>query len=173
MDSAIVEATANSDSLKFSHVGILDVSDSGEVSVIEASPRHGVVITSLDEFIKNSDNGAVVKRLDMNYPVNTVIENAKSFLGIDYDWWYLPDNDKIYCSELVEKSYVNYDGTPVFPTIPMNFRNGDDEIPAFWQELFDKLGMQVPEGVAGTNPSQISHFPKLKLVCRFKNTPNY
>lgn len=162
MSSAIADATAHSDSLKFSHVGIILIDEStGALSVIEATGRYGVVVTPIDSFMNKSEKGVIVKRLDIDYPVDRVIERAKSYLGRGYDWWYLPDNEEIYCSELVEKCYLMTDGTPIFPTIPMNFRDKNGEMPQFWTDLFNRLGKPIPEGVAGTNPTQISRHPHL------------
>lgn len=165
MSKAIVNATAATDSLQFSHVGIISFDSDGEPVVIEATGKDGVVITPMASFMQKAQAGAVVKRLDIEYPVNETLKRAHSFLGRGYDWWYLPDNEEIYCSELVEKCYLNYNGSPIFSTIPMNFRNPDGTMPQFWTTLFDRLNRPVPEGMPGTNPSQISHNEHLTTVC--------
>lgn len=181
MSSAIADATAHNDAVKFSHVGIILVDNnldcavrtqdscckpsccSNQISVLEANAK-GVVITPLDSFINNVPNGFVVKRLDIDFPVEECIKRAKTYLGRGYDWWYLPDNEEIYCSELVEKSYLKEDGTPIFETIPMNFRDSNGNMPQFWTELFERLGRSIPEGEPGTNPTQLSHNPHLKTI---------
>lgn len=167
MSQAIANATAHDDSLKFSHVGIVTLNADGAVSIIEASEKYGVTISPLDSFLYKTADGAIVKRLDFDFPVDSAIENARSFVGRNYDWWYLPDNDEIYCSELVEKSYRNFDGSPIFSTIPMTFRDKNGEIPQFWTDLFSRLGMEIPEGTPGTNPTQISKNPHLVPILRF------
>lgn len=164
MSQAISEATAAGDSIKFSHVGIIEIDNSGKATVIEATGKYGVVITPIDSFMNKAKAGAVIKRLDLEYPVEETIEKAKSYLGRAYDWWYLPDNEEIYCSELVEKSYLTEDGTPIFSTIPMNFRDSNGNMPQFWTDLFARLGKPIPEGVAGTNPTQISHNQTLEYI---------
>lgn len=164
MSRAIADATAPADSLQFSHVGIIEVDDQGGVSVIEATGRSGVTITPLDSFMIQARAGVVVMRINGDFPAQACIERAKSFLGMDYDWWYLPDNNKIYCSELVEKSYLNADGSPIFVTIPMNFRDKYGNMPQFWIDLFARLGRPIPEGLPGSNPTQISRSPLLQVV---------
>lgn len=164
MSRAIADATAPNDSLQFSHVGIIEVSPRGEVSVIEATGHSGVTVTLLDSFMIHARAGVVVMRVNVDFPVRECIERAKRHLGAGYDWWYLPDNDKFYCSELVEKSYLNADGTPIFSTIPMNFRDKDGNMPQFWIDLFARLGRPIPEGLPGTNPTQLSRSPLLTPV---------
>ena len=185
MSSAIADATAQNDSVKFSHVGIVLVDNNSDcavntqvscckpsccgaqISVLEANAK-GVVITPLDSFINNAPNGFIVKRLDIDFPVEKCIERAKTYLGRGYDWWYLPDNDEIYCSELVEKSYLMEDGMPIFETLPMNFRDRNGNMPQFWTELFERLGRSIPEGEPGTNPTQLSQDPRLKTIAVYK-----
>lgn len=165
MSNAIAEATAQSDSLKFSHVGIIMIDDNSHMpSVIEATGQKGVVITPIDSFMNEATSGVVVKRLELDFPIDRSIDRAKSYLGRGYDWWFLPDNDEIYCSELVEKSYLLDDNTPVFSTIPMNFRDKEGNMPQFWTDLFNRLGKPIPEGVAGTNPTGISKSPHLRTI---------
>ncbi|MCM1310902.1 MAG: hypothetical protein NC301_07760 [Bacteroides sp.] len=171
MSRAIASATAQTDSVKFSHVGIIEVDSLGNVGVIEATGKYGVVITPLCDFLNKAEAGAVVKRLGADIQVAESIYRAKRYLGRAYDWWYLPDNEEIYCSELVEKSYIRPDGTPVFSTIPMNFRDKEGNMPQFWTDLFSRLGKPIPEGEQGTNPTQISRHPGLEFVCSYPGKP--
>ncbi|MCH5318801.1 MAG: hypothetical protein J1E38_03725 [Paramuribaculum sp.] len=169
---AITDATSSSDSLRFDHVGIIDIDPTGVISVIEASPSRGVTVTAFDDFLSSSPTiggkpGVVVKRVNVVFNPDSVIAKAKSHLGEEYDWWYLPDNGKMYCSELVYESYRDDNGRPLFSSKPMNFRASDGSMPAFWVELFDKLGMDVPEGVEGTNPNDMSKESILSEVKRF------
>lgn len=169
MSQAISEATAIGDSIKFTHVGIIEIDPDGRTNVIEATGKYGVVITPIDTFMLKAKAGAVIKRLNIDYPIEKTIKRAKKYLGKGYDWWYLPDNEEIYCSELVEKSYLKEDNTPIFTTIPMNFRDSEGNMPQFWQDLFSRLGKPIPEGVQGTNPTQISHNQALIHICTIRN----
>ncbi|MCH5325636.1 MAG: hypothetical protein J1E29_00345, partial [Duncaniella sp.] len=77
---------------------------------------------------------------------------------------FLPDNDKMYCSELVYESYLTESGAHIFEAAPMNFRAADGSMPQFWLELYAELGVPVPEGIPGTNPNDLSKSPLLKIV---------
>lgn len=168
---AIADATAWSDSIKFVHVAIVAV-ESGKPYIIEATAADGVVITPWDDFLRSSPlvdgcPGVVVMRVNKDFPVADAVNRARSHLGESYDWSYRPANGKMYCSELVYDSYLNYDGTPLFTARPMNFRDADGNMPAFWTELFSRLNEPVPEGVPGTNPNDMSKEPVLVEVHRY------
>ena len=167
---AIADATEwEETSMRFVHVGIIEVRDSTEINVIEASPQKGVRLISLDDFLAEapllSGRPAVaVKRCISEFPVEKTISNAKRFLGQPYDWWYMPDNGKIYCSELVFESFLDDNGNHIFESHPMNFKAKDGSIPQFWIDLFEEIGEPIPEGVEGTNPSDLSKSKNLRPV---------
>lgn len=165
MHNAIVDATVRDDALPITHVGIVYVDSAAQAYVIEATGERGVVLTPFDAFC-DSASGVVVKRITADVPIAAAIERALAFVGRPYDWWYLPDNDALYCSELVEKCFLYADGTPVFKTKPMNFRDPDGRMPQFWTDLFAQLGRPVPEGLPGTNPADMARSPILQEVWR-------
>lgn len=169
---AITSATGTDSLLNFDHVGIIEKTDKDSVVVIEASPRLGVHITPLKEFVDetvtiNGKPGLVVKRLCGDYPFQKIIERAKTFIGQEYDWWFLPDNGKMYCSELIYESYLDNEGKHIFQTVPMNFRANDGSMPDFWIELFEKIGEEIPEGKLGTNPNDLFNSNNLIEILRF------
>lgn len=167
---AISESTGEEgDTVKFVHVGIIEVEENGEVYVIEASPDEGVREIALEKFMEevpkvNGESIIAIKRITKDYPVSETIERAKSHLGEPYDWWYLKDNGKMYCSELVYESYIDEDGEYIFETQPMNFRGPDGSMPQFWIELFDELKEPIPEGKPGTNPNDMGKSKFLKDI---------
>lgn len=170
--NAITVSTGLPDDISFVHVGIVNVMAKDSIVVIEASPEKGVCVTPLSDFLDTASKidgspAVVVKRLDISYPVNKMIETALGFVGEEYDWWYLPDNGKMYCSELIYESFVDNTGDHIFNAYPMNFRDKDGKMPEFWVSLYDKLGMAVPEGIMGTNPNELSRDKKLKEIFRF------
>lgn len=171
--NAITAATAQGATLKFSHVAIVALKDDGTPYVVEASSRCGVARTAWDDFLAaaepiNGQPGVVVMRVtDPHFPLNEAVVRAESHIGQAYDWSFLPDNGQFYCSELVYESFRKTDGTPLFTARPMNFRDADGRMPAFWTELFERLGEPIPEGVPGTNPHDLAQAPVLKEVWRF------
>lgn len=152
---AITDATAQSDVTKFDHVGMI-VTENKEVFVLEATSRKGVVLTPFQEFVAKSDAGYIIKRVKKPLDTKKIISNAKSHLGKAYDWSFRPNNNKLYCSELIYESFTDENDQPIFHAQPMNFRDANGDIPTFWIDLFQKLGEQIPEGVMGTNPNDLS-----------------
>ena len=130
-------------------------------SVIEAVGK-GVVTTPLDSLRTHKGHYLVarVRRADRRKS----LENARVYLGRHYDWLYLPDNDAIYCSELVQLSFVDGHGRPIFQTVPMTFRDSTGQIPSHWLELYERNGIAVPEGEAGSNPAELSQRKIVKIV---------
>lgn len=90
--------------------------------------------------------------------------DAKTYLGQPYDLYFLPENNMLYCSELVYLSYVR-NGKPLFCAAPMNLKNAQGEYPKYWQDLFARLGQPVPQGELGTNPQDMSRSRRLR-PCR-------
>lgn len=157
---AISDATTVGDSLNFVHVGIIEIMDDGEIFVLEASPEQGVREIPLSSFM-SLNPFTVIKRISIPFPVEETLKRAKSHIGEPYDWWYLPDNGKMYCSELVADSYLDYEGERLFESKPMNFRSEDGFFPEFWIELFRELGEEIPQGLPGTNPNDLFRNPNL------------
>ena len=92
------------------------------------------------------------------------MENAKRFLGLPYDIYFLPENEALYCTELIHSSYRQKDGKPIFTAAPMNFKDADGNFPVYWQQLFERLGQPIPQDVPGTNPQAMSKEPALRPV---------
>ena len=66
------------------------------------------------------------------------------------------DHVAIYCSELVQFSFVDKQGKRVFSPIPMSFHDSQGQITEFWIRFYKEHGMEVPEGFPGTNPGELS-----------------
>lgn len=166
---AIDAATARESGESFSHVAIIEVAEDG-IYAIEAASESGVQRITLDDFLAaathdESGNPAVtVMRLDGEYDTAAFIANAKRYIGEPYDHYFMPDNGRMYCSELVYESYRDENGNPIFTARPMNFRAADGTMPAYWTELFATLGEAVPQGVLGTNPNDMAREPILERL---------
>lgn len=160
MDEAISSATREEGALNLIHVAIAEVK-ADSVWIIDATIAHGVDRHPLDTFLRDFTlkNGEypefVVKRVK-GIDADAAVKRAKSFCGRAYDVRFLPDNEELYCTELVQKSYLDADGRPVFKSEPMNFKAPDGTMPPYWEWLFGQLGMEVPQGVPGTNPQKMS-----------------
>lgn len=172
MSQAIAQATASADSLKFDHVAMLFTDGEGKLNVIEATPREGVHVTTLEEFLDSSPRiygkpAVVVMRVNIEFSAEEAIRNATAHCGEEYDFLYLPDNGKTYCSELIYESYLDLSGQPIFEAQPMNFRAADGTMPAFWARLFEEEEIPIPEGVPGTNPQDLSKSSNLTEIYRY------
>lgn len=169
MAEAIGAATAGTAELNIIHVAIAEVRNDS-VWVIDATIKHNVDRHPLDTFVRDFTlkDGSLpvfeVKRLKSCKDASRYVENAKRFIGEPYDVTFLPDNGAKYCSELVRDSYVLEDGSYIFGAAPMNFKDSAGEMPVYWERLFSRLGIPVPQGVLGTNPKAMSEEEVLESV---------
>lgn len=84
-------------------------------------------------------------------------DSALAMLGTPYDDAFLPDNGKLYCSELIALAFDRANGSRVFEQRPMTFK--DPRTGTFfsaWEAYYTALGMPIPEGVEGCNPGGLS-----------------
>ncbi|MBR5639221.1 MAG: hypothetical protein IKW83_05595 [Muribaculaceae bacterium] len=162
---AISEATVHdTTALPFYHVAIATWIN-GNLYALEAIDE-GVVLTPYDRFcnrIANSLGGLRVGRLLDRSGIDQSVSNAMEHLGKPYDDLYMIDTQEIYCSELVQLSYVNGKGQRIFPLIYMSFHDSNGRILDYWLEHYAKHGMAVPEGALGTNPAQIAKDPAIEI----------
>lgn len=170
--TAIADASDHSGKLRLCHVAIVDVDSLGKPCIIEASDEKGVTVTDFVTFVNstakiNGKPGVIIKRLKIPFNAEEAISKARSFIGQPYDWNFLPDNGKMYCSELVCESFFNNDGERIFKSVPLNFKDKNGNIPKFWTDLFIKLGTDMPQGVDGSNPNDMFMEPVLTEVYRF------
>lgn len=172
MTDAIVDATCHKEDIKFSHVAIAECCGD-KIFVIEATSDGGVRRITLDDFLKESGRDSqgnpmvAVYRLHDNSRGRAAAARAKTYIGLPYDYAFLPDNGAMYCSELVYESYLDDEGRHIFSSRPMTFKGADGEFDGFWTELFSSLGMEIPEGMPGTNPQDMSKESCIEEVYRF------
>lgn len=169
MSDAIGAATSAGD-LNIIHTAIADVDPDGSVWIIDATIRHGVDRHPLDTFLTDftlkdgSYPEFIVMRLKDTTGVSASVERAKAFTGLVYNFSFTPCDSARYCTELVRDSYLTPEGSFIFSEAPMNFLAPDGTMPTYWEQLFDILGIPVPQGVPGTNPKAMSGEPCLKKV---------
>lgn len=148
----ITDATQGIDGLKIDHVAIYHHTDSADYA-LEAIGK-GVVLTPLTAFLNRTKGKegkplVAVGRVITDCDMNTSMKRALSYVGRPYDHFYMPDDKEIYCSELVQKSFVDHHGLPVFPTIPMSFHDKDGKILDSWKQFYAFYHREVPEGEPG------------------------
>lgn len=168
MASGIAAATG-SGALNLIHVAIAEVDRKDSVWIIDATIAHGVDRHPLDTFLRDftlKDGSLpefIIKRVS-GVDADAAVERAKTFCGQPYDVCFLQDNGAMYCSELVQNSYLDASGKQVFQSSPMNFAAPDGTMPVYWEQLFAILGMEVPQGAPGTNPQKMSESEILSEV---------
>lgn len=132
----------------YSHVAIFF---NGEI--FHATQEKGVVNQDLSDFLQDEDVYDVYR-----YPAieaEAAFKRAKLRLGKPYNFSFYPQSDSFYCSEYIAEIL------PIFDTIPMQFGDEENLISDFWQEYYWDLGLAVPLGQPGTNPSQLAQSRKL------------
>lgn len=162
---AISEATVHdATDLPIYHVAIATWVN-GKLYALEAIDE-GVVLTPYDKFCERtiSKGGMLIGRLRDRSGIDQSVSNAMEHLGKPYDNLYMIDTQEIYCSELVQLSYVNGKGQRLFPLVNMSFHDAQGRIIDYWRKHYAKHGMAVPEGALGTNPAQIAHDPAIIIL---------
>lgn len=159
--NSITSVTDGVDGLGIDHVAIYS-----EGNVIEAIPVKGVVEWPLDSLLARLTlNDAVLVGRVRGVDPQCSVENAAKFVGLPYDDIFMPGDSAIYCSELVQVSYVSKKGSgPVFGTIPMSFHDSTGRVTDFWTKFYAARGLVVPEGEPGSNPGQISRDQQVRIL---------
>ena len=166
--SAITDVTHGIDEMGINHVAIFHKDKNGSYA-IEAIHK-GVCINPIDSFINaNKGNGdnrqIIIGRINHDsIDISKSIHNALKYVGRPYDFYFEPSDSAIYCSELVQISFVDHKGKLLFHTTPMSFHNDSGEITAFWRNYYSKAGMNVPEGAPGSNPGELSREKIIKML---------
>ena len=145
-------------------MGIVYIASTDSVFVLEATPPL-VKLTPIDEFLypnkENSKNPLwVAGRLKQEYShlIEPALEYGITLTGKGYDYGFVLDNDKYYCSELVYKIFrVANGGVELFPLNTMTFcAPGDTTTLESWVKYFDEHSLPIPEGQLGINPGPMS-----------------
>lgn len=170
---AIVSVTEGIDLQRVSHVAIVCQESNGEMYALEASGKHGVWLNPIHSFFVHCDHSAeghpmvLLGRLKDTTSIASCVEKAKTYLGRPYDYQYMPSDSALYCSELVQLSYIDHAGEAIFPQVPISFHDHNGQILPFWTTYYQQWNMAVPEGEPGTNPGGISRSDKITIVGKF------
>ena len=149
MGQAVKESTG-----QYTHVAMVE-RKGDSLFVIDATQKRGVARRAIENTFA-SKMPVEVYRLTIPFDTAAVLARAHALTGKPYDNAFLPDNDAYYCSELIQAVFDT-----LFPSAPMNWRDKEGKLPDYWQKHFEELGIPVPEGVMGTNPTDLSRSPRL------------
>jgi len=159
---AISSVTASRYNLPLSHMGIVQIA-SNDTFVIEAVSK-GVTRTPWQVF-RQRYRDIYAGRIRQASPgfIDSTLEFCRRQLGKAYDVYFLMDNDRYYCSELIYDAtlYAN-GGVPFFELASMTYKNlRSDAYNSHWVAYFEKLNAPIPEGQPGCNPGGISLSEKI------------
>jgi hypothetical protein len=165
ISEAIDQVTQTSGATHFSHVGLVEVTDTGIV-VLHAYPEGGTCIVSLSEFLhpKGDSVRVIAYRLknEGQKAIPVAIRKAHSMLGKPYNFSYVLSDTAHYCSEFV---YLAFAADSVFKLEPMTFKDPKTgTFPAAWVEYYQKMGIEIPEGKPGCNPNGLAASEKLEKI---------
>lgn len=179
---AIEIVTPGYNNYNFSHIGIIvELGDPNcinpnyiyedNIRVLEAIPNK-VTTTRLDSFLNRSIDSnekpkVIVGRLKKRYQYSILdaVKFLKNKIGIEYDDYFIKDNNKYYCSELI---YEAFEKDSVFRLYPMTFIDPiTNNTMNLWQEYYNELETKIPEGEPGINPGIMSISENIKIVHKY------
>jgi len=165
ISQAIDKVTQTSAATHFSHVGIVEVLDSG-IFVLHASPVGGTCEVPIYQFLHPEGDSVIVVAYRLkdkwHAAIPEAIKKAKQMLGKPYNFSYIMTDTAHYCSEFV---YLAFVADSVFELNPMTFK--DPKIGNFfptWIEYYKKMGLEIPEGLPGCNPNGLAASFKLERL---------
>ncbi|MEZ4705103.1 MAG: YiiX/YebB-like N1pC/P60 family cysteine hydrolase [Bdellovibrionota bacterium] len=94
-------------------------------------------------------------------------QNVQKKLGAPYDDFFLKDNGKYYCSELIADIFSESVGKEYFPYLPMFYgvpNKPSDPSWRMWSGYFASKGMPVPQNKPGVSPLGIYLSPHLTII---------
>ena len=179
---AIEIVTTGYNNNNFSHIGIIvELGDPNcinpnyiyedNIRVLEAIPNK-VTSTRLDSFLNRSIDSnkkpkVIVGRLKKRYQYSILdaVKFLKNKIGMEYDNYFIKDNNKYYCSELI---YEAFEKDSVFRLYPMTFIDPiTNNTMNLWQEYYNELETKIPEGEPGINPGIMSISENIKIVHKY------
>ncbi|RYD97210.1 MAG: hypothetical protein EOP54_11630 [Sphingobacteriales bacterium] len=166
MCAAIEAVTQGYEGLDFSHMGMVYLRNDS-ILIIESIGK-GVILTPLDQFLKRTANRHLVGRLKPKYTglISRALGYSLLCMGMPYDDYFLYDNGKYYCSELIYDAFKHANaGKPFFKLFPMTYKEpGTDNFYPVWETHFQQLNLQIPEGLPGCNPGGMSQSDKIRIL---------
>lgn len=168
LSGAINRVTQRQAQHNYDHVALVErVSDS--VYLLHATGELGTIRESYDNYRqrtakKNKEIYIFRLKDTLQACIPVAISEAKKWLGKPYNWSYVLNDDSIYCSDLIERSFRH---CGLFTLEPMTFIDPKTQkTDHYWSEFYHQLGIPVPEGQLGCNPNGLAASAQLNFVGR-------
>lgn len=152
--------------ISYDHTALVEIKGK-QRNILHASGENGSEKIPLKEFVRKNlqekrTMGVYRVKERFAHCTESAIEKANSLLGKPYNFLYLPTDDALYCSDLVERAYRQ---CQIFSLQPMTFINPQTgQTDDFWKELYQKHNTKIPEGVLGCNPNGIAKSEKIDFL---------
>jgi len=166
LSEAIDKVTQTEARTHFSHVGLVEVDEKGEIFVLHADPEHGTCRVRLEQFLKPERDSIRTELYRLTKPwrkaIPAALDEARRMLGKPYNFSYVLSDSTHYCSEFIYRAFL---ADRIFSLNPMTFK--DPVTGGFfptWVEYYAKLGVVIPEGKPGCNPNGIAASEKLECL---------
>lgn len=170
--SAAIDAVTQTDkSTHYSHIALLE-KENKTYWVLHAATKNGSERISLTSFIQEEQNeGNIIEvyRLKKQYQksIPTAIASAKTWLGKPYNYSYIRSDEKLYCSDFVQRSFEK---DTIFDLNPMTFINpATGKTDSTWVAFYKNQQVEVPEGQLGCNPNGMAASTKIDFKGKITN----
>lgn len=168
LSGAIDKVTQTNENTHFSHVGILTI-ETKDTFVIHASTKKGVAKDRFSTFLKEQEAAQiVVYRIQQQYltSIDSILKEANTYIGLPYNFTYLPADSGYYCSQLIATLFSNQN---VFELEPMTFKDPETgNFNTVWVEHYKKLNIPIPEGLPGCNPNGLAASNKISRISEIR-----
>lgn len=169
LSGAISRVTKENKETSYDHIGIIKKRKNA-ISVYHATAQGGSKIESLNSFLKNHNDVKIdVFRLKKEHQkaIPHALEKASQMLGKPYNFTYILSDSSYYCSDFIERIFREHQ---IFELKPMTFKNPETgEIDVYWNEFYQKQGLEAPEGKLGCNPNGLSMSDKIEFILTLQN----
>jgi hypothetical protein len=166
LSEAINTVTQTEKATNYSHIALVEKTDQ-EIWVLHAAPENGSERISLQDFLtyaKKDSSTVVAYRIkpEIHFDASRAIQKAQQMLGKPYNYSYILTDTAYYCSDFV---YRAFEEDNIFTLEPMTFKDPiSGTIHPTWVSHYEKMGLQVPEGLLGCNPNGMAASAKIEKI---------
>src|SRR5699024_9632725 len=123
VSKAIDRVTQTSKTTHYSHIALLEKEENGDLFVLHAAPKNGSERLPLKDFLARASQNHIqidIYRLKKEYQdaISQAVKTAKTWLGKPYNYSYILSDEKLYCSDFIQRSFAK---DSIFKLEPMTF----------------------------------------------------